>query len=935
MRPISMHSTRFLPRRAAGWWAAVLLSACVIESPPLAVPDGDTDDPPAATVGRLTGVVEIESAALAPVRPAAPVGLEGATVEALVNGSVVASTTTAADGSWTLDELTPGTYAVRAWYETTAGVFAVVQDDVAVVAGNVVDLGRLQLELTGAIQGTVELADRGDWSNAQVFIPGSSFVAITGSNGKFTLLYVPEGVWTVRATAAGYSAVTVSDVTVKAGEVTILTDPIVLIPTDAEVAIPETTILTKPATLVDSGSATFSFAADLPSSFQCRLDGLAWAVCASPTTYSDLAEGSHTFEVRASTGPGVIDATPATWTWTVDLTPPETTIVSAPSGYVAAATATVTFGGSDNYGVASFECRMDGGSWAACTSPHALSGLSAGTRLFEVRAIDAAGHADPTPATATWTVDLVAPDTSLTSGPTGGVSGSSTLFAFSGTDNYGVASFECRLDAGAWAACTSPHLVLDVAEGAHTFEVRAVDVANVADATPAAVAWTAGASTVDTLIHSGPDGSEQTAAAVFTFGCDGAQCVYWCRLDGGAWERCISPKTYTALAVGDHTFDVRAVDDTATADPTPAQWAWTALGVAVEWIDLSAGHLYTCGIRTDGTLWCWGYNEFGQLGDGTAVDKSNPTQVGISMDWENVSAGGWHTCGVRTGGTLWCWGWNLYGQLGDGTTADKWSPTQVGTSSSWQSVSTGSRHTCGVSTDGKAWCWGNNESAQLGNGWRWGADTTEYTSTPEQVGSSADWRSISTGDGHTCGIRSDGTAWCWGGNNYGQIGDGTAWTRLPTQVGTSTDWQSISPRGSHTCGVRADSTLWCWGRNYFGQLGDDSTEDKSTPMQVGVSVNWQSVTAGGSHTCGVGAGGTAWCWGYNGSGQLGDDTIENKSIPTQVVAVGDWERISAGSRHSCGIRTDGAVWCWGDNEFGQLGNDATAWSTVPVAVTEP
>jgi hypothetical protein len=180
---------------------------------------------------------------------------------------------------------------------------------------------------------------------------------------------------------------------------------------------------------------------------------------------------------------------------------------------------------------------------------------------------------------------------------------------------------------------------------------------------------------------------------------------------------------------------------------------------------VEAGGHHTCAIKTNGSLWCWGYNYYGQLGIGTWLDKKVPTQVS-GTNWVTVSAGVAHTCGVKTDGTLWCCGYNEYGQLGIGTWLDKNAPTQVGTGTNWVSVSAGKDHTCGVKTDGTLWCWGRNNYGQLGDG------TTGNKNVPVQV-SGTNWVSVSAGDGHTCGIKTDGTLWCWGDNLVGQLGDGT------------------------------------------------------------------------------------------------------------------------------------------------------------------
>jgi alpha-tubulin suppressor-like RCC1 family protein len=332
-------------------------------------------------------------------------------------------------------------------------------------------------------------------------------------------------------------------------------------------------------------------------------------------------------------------------------------------------------------------------------------------------------------------------------------------------------------------------------------------------------------------------------------------------------------------------------------------------------------------VKTDRTLWCWGANESGQLGDGTTVDKNTPTQVGTGTNWGSVSGGGWHTCGVKTDGTFWCWGWNNYGQLGIGSFGGYfYSPMQIGSFTNWVSVSAGWRHTCGVRNDGTLWCWGRNFHSQLGDG------TTVDTNSPTQV-PGTNWVFVSAGIDHTCGVSTDRTLWCWGWNIFGQLGDGTTVDKnTPTQV-SGTNWASVSTGGNHTCGVKTDGTLWCWGDNFYGQLGIGSVAGVLTPTQVGTATNWVSVSsAGGVHTCGVKTDGTLWCWGRNEFGQLGDGTTVDKNTPTQVGTGTNWGSIFAGFDHTCGIKTDGTLWCWGHNNYGQLGDGTTVDKNTPTQV---
>ena len=340
------------------------------------------------------------------------------------------------------------------------------------------------------------------------------------------------------------------------------TDPTPTVPLD-------TSITDGPTGTVASRNASFEFSSTRSgATFECKLDGGAYAACTSPQAYSGLADGSHTFSVRAKDGTDV-DASPATRTWTVDATAPGTSITSGPSGTVASDAA--SFGFSSTETNSTFECKLDAGVYAACTSPAAYSGLESGSHTFSVRAKDAAGNVDATPATRTWTVDTSAPDTSITSGPSGTVNSTSASFGFSATQSG--STFECKLDSGAWGACTSPKAYSGLSSGSHTFSVRAKDAAGNIDPTPATRTWTIDRTAPNTSITSGPGSSTWSSTATFTFTSSESGSTFECRLDGGSYSSCTSPKSYS-VSRGSHKFYVRAKDAAGNVDGSPATYSW-------------------------------------------------------------------------------------------------------------------------------------------------------------------------------------------------------------------------------------------------------------------------------------------------------------------------------------------------------------------------
>ncbi|MGH2974194.1 MAG: Ig-like domain-containing protein, partial [Solirubrobacterales bacterium] len=362
---------------------------------------------------------------------------------------------------------------------------------------------------------------------------------------------------------------------------------------EVDATAPDTNITAKPALLVDSATASFSFSGDDGSgsgieSFECRIDSTgpdAWGSCTSGKEYIGLAEGSHSFEVRATDKTTNADASPATYTWTVDTKAPDTNITAKPASLVNLATASVSFTGDDlaGSGVEGFECRRDSGTWAACVSGIEYTGLADGPHGFEVRAVDKAGNADGSPATFTWTVDTAAPEASITSRPAALVNVATAHFEFNGKDSggSGIASLQCRLDSSdeaAWGICISPQDYAGLSDGSHTFEVRAIDKATNVDQSPDSYTWTVDTTAPTTQITDHPAAIANSATAKFEFSAADAGgsgiASLQCRRDAEDWGPCSSPRTYASLAEGSHSFEVRAIDNAGNADLSPPMFSW-------------------------------------------------------------------------------------------------------------------------------------------------------------------------------------------------------------------------------------------------------------------------------------------------------------------------------------------------------------------------
>jgi len=277
----------------------------------------------------------------------------------------------------------------------------------------------------------------------------------------------------------------------------------------------------------------------------------------------------------------------------------------------------------------------------------------------------------------------------------------------------------------------------------------------------------------------------------------------------------------------------RLGDGTISQRNTPVQ-----VQPGATWASVSAGASHTVAIREDGTLWAWGNNANGRLGDGTTNQQTIPIRVGTAAQqadpawrWASVSAGAFHTVAIREDGTLWAWGLNTNGRLGDGTVIQHLSPVQIQPGTIWSSVSAGGSHTVAIRGDGTLWAWGNNASGQLGDGT--GGWSGDQRTSPVQVQPGTTWLSVSAGSNHSVAIQSDRTLWAWGINTNGRLGDGTTTLRTsPVQIQPGTTWSSVSAGEAHTVAVMEDGTPWAWGLNTNGRLGDGTVIQRLSPVQV-------------------------------------------------------------------------------------------------------
>jgi alpha-tubulin suppressor-like RCC1 family protein len=330
-------------------------------------------------------------------------------------------------------------------------------------------------------------------------------------------------------------------------------------------------------------------------------------------------------------------------------------------------------------------------------------------------------------------------------------------------------------------------------------------------------------------------------------------------------------------------------------------------------------------------LYAWGSGGNGSTGLNTTANTSSPTQVG-GTDWSSIGRGsqGEQNAAIKLDGTLWIWGDNTHGQLGDNTTVIKSSPVQVGALTTWSKVATGQYSTAAIKTDGTLWTWGYGFAGQLGLN-----DINISRSSPVQVGALTNWSNIG-GDGSIFGaIKTDGTIWSWGDNSgFGALGQNNVdLYSSPTQIGSGTDWASINVNIKGMNAIKTSGALWNWGRNDQGQLGQDDRINRSSPTQVGALTNWSKATDGGIQVAAIKTDGTLWAvGGRNTLGALGLNDAINRSSPVQISADTDWSTVSGGTNDMVALKTDGTLWVWGYNANGEAGQDNTITYSSPVQI---
>ena len=343
----------------------------------------------------------------------------------------------------------------------------------------------------------------------------------------------------------------------------------------------------------------------------------------------------------------------------------------------------------------------------------------------------------------------------------------------------------------------------------------------------------------------------------------------------------------------------------------------------------SASSVNSLGIKSDGTLWTWGQNQAGQLGNGNTDNTSAPAQIGTATNWVSIASGNDFSLGVTADGKLWGWGNNVNGSLGDGTNVSSLTPKQIGTATNWVYVNACLYHGFAIDADGRLWAAGYGILGTPG-----GSPANLFS----LVNADNDWVTVSTGNYHTIAIKKDGTMWGWGRNAEGEAGTGSADLSNvynPTKIGTDNDWKIIAAGYDHTLAIKNNGSLWAWGQNLEAEVGDGTTVNRiDGPEQIGAATNWAAVAAGYTHSLALTTDGKLWAWGEDHIGELGDGNSGAIDVltPELIANNSNWSSISAGEEFTLGNTSDGISWAWGRNVEGELGDGSIVNRYIPQTI---
>ena len=742
-----------------------------------------------------------------------------------------------------------------------------------------------------------------------------------------------------------------------------------------------------------STSATVRFSGVTGNTFECSLDGAAFASCTSPKTVTGLADGGHSLDVRQIQSSLSLPSPPTTVQWTVDTTAPA---VQALDPAVSTPTNVATFDYSLTFnesvvGVEAKDFTVSGtaGGWKVTSvtgsgaGPYTVTvsspaGSKDGTVSIALKSgsvTDTAGNSGPatvSAASSTITSDRTAPAlVALTGAP---ALPTQTTPTFSLTGKEDTATYECSVNGADYTGCDDGYSPARP-DGVYTITARQRDAAGNAGPATAAASWTIDttAPAAPAITQKSPD--NKTAPSVTFTGETGATFV--CSLDGADYSACTSPTQLTGLTDGDHNLKIRQTD-VAGNTSAAASTDWTVdtkrpdapLVTDSVTTTIASGGSHSCAVMKDATVRCWGNNNHGQLGDGSNIDRTSPVAVVGVTNAIQVTTGATHSCALLDDGSVKCWGNNDQFQVGDGAGDPRYTDCAGGSYrivlgrtdanpldrrcavtvpdvSSAIQVTAGDSHTCALINDGSVKCWGYNGSGQLGySTWYRELGTRRTFHFPEVVSWGHANRDGCSRNGSRTGSYV-GYAPSGGYDSNGQTSGGYYAHRYsdyevyyycdrtqPANVtvsGVSSATQ-IAAGSNHTCALLNDQTVRCWGAGGNGQAGDGNRRSSADSVAASGLSNAIQITAGAYHTCALLEDRSARCWGLNDSGQIGDATTTQRSTPVAVSGVSSIDQIVAGGNHTCALISGGTTKCWGLNSSGQVGDNTTTSRTSPTSV---
>jgi alpha-tubulin suppressor-like RCC1 family protein len=422
---------------------------------------------------------------------------------------------------------------------------------------------------------------------------------------------------------------------------------------------------------------------------------------------------------------------------------------------------------------------------------------------------------------------------------------------------------------------------------------------------PQTVTATAGAS-------SSPSGNAGAIVAMSdtptTFTASGASTgTYQWKVDGVVQSETSGTLTTNFTGSGAHVVTVIATGTTNYAPSTPATF-----NVKVIPGSIATGASHVVALKKEGTVWTWGGNSAGQLGDGTTTLRTAPAAVSGATGVRSIAAGDTHSLLVKADGTVWAWGGNSAGQLGDNTLINRTTPVQVPGLTGFADIAAGASHTLALRGDGTVWAWGSNTAGQLGD-----ASTTSRP-TPAQVAGLAGVKRIAAAGDYSVAVTTSGAVWAWGKNDQGQLGDGTTTNRTtPVQLTSFASVVEIAAGAGHVVALDSIGTLWSWGGNGYGELGDGTVVARLSPVPVMGPVAMVAAASGATHSAAVKSDGSVSLWGRNQVGQLADGTTTNRSLAAQLSGLTGIVAVTARGDHTIALKSDGTIWTWGGDGFGQ------------------